>query len=432
MTTEQQQRFIDAVSRRFADCGDYANEARQSPRGPLQLLYLNSIVDPASLSETIEAYLSGAAEDKDVSVSDAVDALLSGKMILAERSGIAILSPSARRLQRTVGTPQSETSLLGAADAFTEALNANVGLLRIHARSPDLVVRQLETGTRRKRTVAICFLRYTEDSEAIAREIERELNEPGGLEIEHLQSLTARLRQRSWSPVPPCLSTEQPEQAAALLLEGRVVLLVDQLPFAVVVPSLVTDMWNIYSDRNYAKSVMIAVRGMRILGIMVTLLAPGLYVALVSVNPELFRIDIALSVAKSREGVPYPAIVEMLMMLIVSEMIVAASVRLPKSIGPTITMVGGIILGQAAVQAELVSNLLLIVLSATIIANFTVVGLQHAYMLRLFKYGGVLLGSIYGVMGLISGLAWLLLYFGGIHSFQVPYLGLRPRREERI
>ncbi len=187
-------------------------------------------------------------------------------------------------------------------------------------------------------------------------------------------------------------------------------------------------MFVLESDRNLPPLIMVALRGLRIVGVLTALLFPGLYVALVSVNPEILRIELALSVAQSRADVPYPALIEILMMLLTLELIIEASVRLPKSIGPTITMVGGIIIGQAVVEAKLVSGLLIIVLAATTIANSTINGLQNSLSIRLFKYIIVILAAIYGVLGLLAGIVLVSAYLASIKAFDVSYLYLHLKK----
>ncbi|UOQ48120.1 spore germination protein [Gracilibacillus caseinilyticus] len=137
----------------------------------------------------------------------------------------------------------------------------------------------------------------------------------------------------------------------------------------------------------------------------------------------------ALSIAQSRQNVPYPSLIEIFLMLLILELILEASVRLPRSIGPTITMVGGIIIGQAVVNANLVSNLLIIILAATTIANFAIVGIQNSFALRFYKYLIVLTSAVYGVFGLLSGMVFIMAYLGSIQTFGVSYLSFKMERD---
>ncbi|MEK4117893.1 spore germination protein [Paenibacillus sp. FSL W8-0919] len=241
-------------------------------------------------------------------------------------------------------------------------------------------------------------------------------------EVDHIQQLGNILGVNPWSFVPNFNMTEMPQNAAHSLQQGKIVLMIDRYPFAIILPSLIMDMFCLKDDYNYALPFMYLIRFLRIVGALIATIIPGLYVALVSVNPEVLRLQLALSIANSRQDVPYPAFVETLLLLIVLELILEASVRLPKSVGPTITMVGGIILGQAAVSAKLVSNLLIIVLAGTTIASSTVVGFQNSVTLRVFKYVLIILSAIYGMLGLLAGIVVVCAYLGQQTSMGIPYL----------
>ncbi|WJH36495.1 spore germination protein [Paenibacillus sp. CC-CFT747] len=234
---------------------------------------------------------------------------------------------------------------------------------------------------------------------------------------------------RSWSLIPTALTTELPAQAVYYLKQGRVVLLLSGLPFALVLPKLWTDSFFLATDREFPYLVLIFMRILRILAFFLAIALPGLYVALISVNPDLLRVQLALSVAESRLGVPYPAMVEMLFVLLIVELILEASLRLPKSIGPAITMVGGIIVGQALVEARLVSNLLIIVVAASTIANFVVISVQTSFTLRLLKYFLLLFAGIYGIFGIFTGLFVLGFYMSQVSFYGIPFVSLWKKEE---
>ncbi|MFJ9501941.1 spore germination protein [Brevibacillus centrosporus] len=423
--------------RQFENNSDFKSEYSEMCGVEVLICYLDTLVDTAAsvelkklmreLNVSPESWKPLDAEIN-VGIDQLENAILTGRLVILHATGSLVLKPKMRQLERSVTSPESETSIQGSSDAFTESILYNIGILRKHLRSSRLTIQEMDMGEISRRKIAVCHLPGT-PSESIAKRILALLQARKNREINSVQDLAKALGQRYWSPVPLFFTSELPEDTSTLLLKGRVVLLLDQLPFALVTPTIISDLWTVDSDKNMSQTIVVTLCALRIIGIIISLLVPGLYVALVSVNPELFRIEMALSVAKSREGVPYPAIIEMILMLIVIEMIVSASIRLPKTVGPTITMVGGIILGQAAVQAQLVSNLLLIVLSATVISNYTFVGTQNALMIRLFKYCNVLLGSIFGVLGILAGLVGTLFYFASITSFQVPFLGLGMRAE---
>ncbi|WP_217593855.1 spore germination protein [Cohnella sp. GbtcB17] len=354
---------------------------------------------------------------------EVLDALAAGDALICSESGDRWLRlvPVGRTLSRALESPTTENVLRGAISAFNEDLDTNVGLVKKHMSSDMLRIRSYTLGlSQRRKTVLL----YAEGKirEPLLRSIVQKLETLPDRDISDLQALSAFFGFSKWSPITRFNTSELPQEAAFALEHGKAVLLLDRFPFALVLPSLLSDMFVSQNDRNFPVIIMFSFRILRILGVLVNVLLPGLYVALVSVNPEVLRIEIALSIAGSREGVPYPSLVETLLLLLVLELTLESAIRLPKTIGPTITMVGGIILGQAVVQAKLVSNVLIIILAASTIANFTVIGFQNATALRLYKYLLLVLSAMFGVLGLFIGIVVICAYFSYGNTFGIPYL----------
>ncbi|QNK54457.1 spore germination protein [Paenibacillus sp. PAMC21692] len=360
-----------------------------------------------------------------------MSSMLAGHLILwFERiDAYVLVAPVSRPLSRTIEPPTTENVLRGSISAFVEDIDTNIGLIRKHVASPSLHVHSYLLGTiQKKRIVLLCNDNVVDvrlrDAIVAMLEKNKEMN------IQNLQQLSTALGFSKWSLVTKFNTSELPQEAETALSKGKVVLFMDRMPFAIILPSLMWDMFAVENDRSFPVIFMYAIRFLRVFGVLINILIPGLYVALVSVNPDVMRIELALTIAKSRIDVPYPSLVETLLLLVILELILEASIRLPKSIGPTLTMVGGIILGQAVVSAKLVSNLLIIILAATTIANSAVVGFQNSVTIRLFKYLLVVLSAIYGVMGLLAGLFLVCSYMAGVTSFGIPYMHMmKPRGE---
>ncbi|WP_178025193.1 spore germination protein [uncultured Paenibacillus sp.] len=324
-------------------------------------------------------------------------------------------------LTRSIEQPLNENVLQGSASAFNDDLATNVGLLKRELNSASLRSKVYLSGNNSPRKLTLMYLEDQVQPGLLA-EVSERLEANKNWDLYNLQRLCKALGFRSWRAVPKFYTTELPIEAAHALRQGRVVLFLDRFPFAMILPALIGDLFLMENDRNYPALFIYLIRGLRIAGMMINLIMPGLYVALVSVNPEVLRIELALTIAESRSGVPYPALVETLLLLIVLELIIVASVRLPKSVGPTLTVVGGIILGQAVVEAKLVSSLLIIILAATTIANSAVVGFQNSLPIRLFKYLTLILASFYGVLGVMSGLVIISAYLASVTTYGIPYL----------
>ncbi|MFD1334414.1 spore germination protein [Oceanobacillus iheyensis] len=204
--------------------------------------------------------------------------------------------------------------------------------------------------------------------------------------------------------------------------QGKVVFFMDGYPFGLVLFNTVFDIFKQPSDSNYLSVFVYALYALRIVGIMLSLLLPGLYVALITINPEMLKIQLALSITESRQFVPYPAFIEIMFMLLLIELITEAAVRLPLSISNTIGIVGGIILGQAIVEASLVSGVLIIVIAATTIANGIIVNFENGITLRLMKYFIVIFSALFGILGHVISLLILCSYIARITNFGVPYV----------
>ncbi|MBO0999645.1 spore germination protein [Bacillus sp. SD075] len=364
--------------------------------------------------------------------NEALSSIVEGKLIILKLEKncrkYVIVEPVSQILNRSIESPTNENVLQGPSSSFMEDINTNIGMVRKQINSESLQIRSYSVGTNGKKKLSVLYFEGHVNMDLLHK-ISNHIERNQGKELNNVQDLSKMMGFSSWMTVSQFNTTELPQEASKSLANGRVVLFVDRIPFALVLPGLFWDMFTLENDKNYPFLITVSICSLRIIGVLTTLILPGLYVALVAVNPEVLRIELALSIAQSRDGVPYPALVEMILMLVILELIVEASVRLPKSIGPTITMVGGIILGQAVVDAKLVSNMLIIILAATTIANSTIVGFQNSLSIRLFKYLIVILASIYGVLGILAGIVLVSTYLAGISTFGIPYLYLNLTKE---
>lgn len=362
----------------------------------------------------------------------AMTAIFEGNLLIylgKESEYLLRVIPINKEIQRAIESPSNETILQGSHYAFNEDRDVNIGIIRKEIISDKLKVKNISIGQEITRGVSLVYYETKADQHIVGKVVQLlEQNTSKG--FNNIQELMQLLGLPRLSIISQVHTTELPQEASSALLKGKIILFVDRIPFALILPSVIGDMFMLENDRNYTYPLMIAIRLLRIIAFLVTLILPGLYVALVSVNPEVLRIELALSVAQSRNGVPYPAFIEIMIMLIILELILEASVRLPKSVGPTITMVGGIILGQAVVEAKLVSNLLIIILAAVTIANSSIVGVQNSASIRIFKYIVLIFSASFGVLGILVGLFFVCSYLASINTFGVPYLNINFSKDD--
>ncbi|WP_339852222.1 spore germination protein [Paenibacillus sp. FSL W7-1088] len=398
--------------------------------------YMETLVDLPSTLSTLNQAASGSEngsfqnmfrpfeEEASMSMDEICGHLLHGKLVLFSTEGMAaVMEPEHTDISRSVSAPESENPLQSAYDAFTEDINKNIGLLRKKMISEDLIIERRETGTRSTKKIAMVYLEGVAQAKVIAS-IRDKLEQNKDKELTTVRDLMRILGHPKFSLTPTYISSELPGEMVQNLMNGKVIILIDQFSFAFAFPAIITDLWSTTLDVNYPYLFQVFLRTVRAIGALLAVTLPGLYIVLNSVNPELLRIQLAITVAKSREGVPYPSLIEMLLVMLLLEMIIEATIRLPKNIGPTITMIGGILLGQAIVQAKLVSNLLIIILVASAIANFVLAGYMNTTGIRMYKYVVMLISSFFGIWGLEAAMIWIILYFASLNTFSVPYLSL--------
>jgi spore germination protein KA len=230
------------------------------------------------------------------------------------------------------------------------------------------------------------------------------------------------IEEKSYSPFPQFLVTERPDYLVAGLLQGQVAIIVDGSPFAISAPMT---FWGfLQAGEDYYERVLYAnlIRLIRLSFAMIALLLPSLYVALTTFHQQMIPTNLLLSIASAREGVPFPALVEALMMEATFEGLREAGVRLPKQVGQAVSIVGGLVVGQAAVQAGIVSAPMVIVVSLTGIASFTIPRYNFSLAFRILRFPLILLAGMFGLYGISVGLMLILVHLCCLKSFGVPYL----------
>lgn len=217
------------------------------------------------------------------------------------------------------------------------------------------------------------------------------------------------------------MSTERPDKCAKYMLQGRVVVIVNGTPYALILPVTLIDFMTSPEDTNLKVNFANFLRALRFLGAFITLLLPGFYIAITSFHQEILPTELLFSILASRENVPFPIIVEILIMEVSFELIREAGLRVPSPIGPTIGIVGALVLGQAAVSASIVSPILIILVAITGIASFTIPDFSFGFHLRYFRFLFILLGYVAGFLGIGVGIYVYISILCSLKSFGVPF-----------
>ncbi|WP_107920663.1 spore germination protein, partial [Heyndrickxia sporothermodurans] len=323
-----------------------------------------------------------------------------------------------------------ETTTQGPQSGFSESLPTNLGLIRQRYPSTTLTVESMTIGTTSQTKVMI--LHDTQYVDPVV--LERIKNFLSSVEVQMFQSgeqLLDIIKKSNRSLFPVMLVSERPDRVAVNLAGGKVILLTSGSPFAVILPTVMKDFMASMEDIYQTYWVGRFLQVLRYIGFFLSITLPGLYVALTSYNPEVFRAQLAISIAGSRTGVPYPSFIEVLLMLFMMELLTEASIRLPKAIGPTATTVGGLILGQAATEADLVSNIMIILVSAVAISNFVVPINSFSFAIRVLKYFVLVLATLFGLLGVVIGFFMIIAYFVKLDSFGEPFFTLVQNKSKK-
>ncbi|WP_309119521.1 spore germination protein [Paenibacillus sp.] len=323
----------------------------------------------------------------------------------------------------TIREATVETVIQGPLNAFSEDLGTNITLLRQRYNQPSLRVEKAKVGTVTQTGLTILYDSATADPNLIA-ELKRRIDSVTMAVVQSTGQLVQLLGEPKRSLFPRIMITERPDRATLNLSQGKVVLLMEGTAFALIAPSTFYDflasMEDLYQQYFISRFLII----LRYASLLISLTLPAAYVAVSAYNPEILRAQLALSIAGSRVPVPYPAFLEVLLMLLAMELLVEASIRLPKAIGSTATTVGGLILGTAATEASLVSSIMIIIVATVAISNFVVPINSMSFALRVAKYGILLFATLFGLIGIVLGIIALIGYLVSLESFGKPYMKL--------
>lgn len=323
--------------------------------------------------------------------------------------------------KRGINEPTSQGVIRGPKEGFTESLRTGTSMLRRRLKTPDLRIEEYKIGQRTQTGVALVYLEGIA-SEQVLKEIRRRLNAINTDSILESNYIEEFIQDGGLTPFPTIQNTERPDAMAGGILEGQVGIIIDGTPFALLAPSTFFNFFQSSEDYYQRYDITSFLRLIRYSAFFVSMLLPALYIAVTTFHQEMLPTTLLISLAAQREGVPLPALAEALLMELTFDVLREAGVRMPRTIGPAISIVGALVLGQAAVQAGLVSAAMVIVVSFTAISNFVIPSLAIANSIRLIRFVMMFIAASLGLFGIMSFLIVLLIHMAGLRSFGVPYL----------
>ncbi len=323
--------------------------------------------------------------------------------------------------KRSVSDPENEPDVKGARDSFVESLRTNTSLVRRRFRAPELKVEEQIVGRQSLTPVDVLYVEGIADP-SLAGQVKARLEK---IDIDALLmtgSLEQYITEESRTAFPLTVYTERPDRFAVGLAEGRVGVLVDGIPMGWLFPATLDSFFRTGQDRTDSWAVAAALSVLRYLCVLITLFLPGLYAAAVLFHPELIPVKLSLSIIAAKADVPFSTLTEVLVMLLAFEVLQEAGLRLPSSIGQTVSILGGLVVGSAAVEAKLVSPAVLVVVAIAGIAGYTAPSQDFAGALRIWRFILSIAGGVLGLAGLALGGAVLVCRLAQMETFGTAYL----------
>ncbi|MFS0555162.1 spore germination protein [Brevibacillus sp. 179-C9.3 HS] len=424
---------IQLIEAQFGTCDDLVVRRFQTKSGAsAAIIFIDGMVDRNVISDFIIRYMTTpdityddpATNELDVTdkLKQVIRNILSGcAVLIIEGCPNAYLNNTRGWDRRGVEEPQTESVVRGPRDGFSETLCVNSALIRFRLKDPNLRVRHLVVGERTQTDIYVMYIdgiAYPPMVEEVIARIES-LHMDSVLESGYIEQM---IQDRRWSPFPQIQNTERPDKVVANLLEGKVGILVDGTPFGMIAPAVFSQFYQSPEDYYERFYISTLIRLIRIISISIALLLPSLYIAFSSFHPEMIPSRLVIAMAAGRSTVPFPSLVEALFMELAIEILREASVRLPGPIGPTIGIVGALVVGEAAVTAGLVSPVMVIIVAVTTIGSFASPSYSAAIAIRMLRFPVMFLAGMFGLYGIMLFLIVIVIHLSSLKSFGVPYM----------
>ncbi|CAI8709755.1 spore germination protein [Priestia megaterium] len=409
------------------------------------IVYIEGIVDNQSIQDYLLQSMMKDDHKEEINQHNAIDLLSKDIMTIGNISSITNLDDLFASLmagdtlilvdgvkqalsastkggeKRSIVESTTEMVVRGPKGAFTESLGTNTAMVRRIIKTPDLWMESLKIGRVTKTDVTLMYI-HGIANDKVVKEIRQRLNRidiDSILESGYIEQL---IEDQTFTPFPTIYNTERPDVVAGNLLEGRIAIFVDGTPFVLIAPALFMQFFQSAEDYYARFDIATSIRLLRIFMFMISLIAPATYVAVTTFHQEMVPTTLIVAIAAQREAVPFPAFVEALLMELTFEILREAGIRLPKAIGSAVSIVGALVIGQAAVQASIVSPAMVIIVSITAIASFATPSFDMAISARLIRFLFMIGAATFGFYGIILCLLMMVVHLCSLRSFGVPYM----------
>lgn len=358
------------------------------------------------------------ANMKEIKKEEAIDYMHKGYIIIFTQNIIAIEAKAS--LDRGVSAIESELSIKGPKDAFSENFNTNLGLIRRRIKSANLIAEREEIGKSTKTSIGILYMNDIVNNELL-QQVKSKLKT---IDIDGIMDATY-LRENLEAHktfFPTISSTERPDKVSMALLEGKVAIIVDMSPYVLIMPTFLVDYFHTVDD-YYQKPINISfIRIIRLLAFLMAIFTPAFYLAVTTHNFDLIPLDLLLSLKAQRESVPFPALIEAMIMSISFEVLRESDIRMSSTTGSAVSILGGLILGDAAVSAGIISPIMIIVIAISAISGLVFPSIELVSAIRWWRFIMMILATIAGIWGILLGTIILFIHLYSLKSLGKPYL----------
>ncbi len=370
-------------------------------------------------SHNLKAYLAGPNTVEIKNYDQIEFYLTNGFTIIILKNKVFSIETKAD-LTRSIGTNEVETAINGPKDSFTENYQTNIGLIKRRIKTSTLKIENKIIGRKTNTQVGIVYFEDIAKPDLVEK-INKKLDNIDIDGIVDSSSLAFLLDGENTNIYPTVFQTERPDLVATSLMEGKIALVVDTSPFVLIVPTFFIDFIHPTID-NYNKSINVNfIKILRLFAFFISVLTPAIYIALINYNQEAIPTTLLINFAIQRDGVPFPAIIEMIIMLVICELLKESDLRFPSTYGSAISILGAIIIGEASVNAGLVTPIMIIIVAITFISSLIFTNTEMGNAIRYFRVIALISAAIFGLYGLALAFLYFLIYTITTTSFDYPY-----------
>lgn len=445
MISKFQENLVEKIKLKFENCVDFVD--RKIIQGDsksiiMHIMYFNNLVDVGIIDESIlhpialeiqnfknekdfenfvnKGQLYHAEIKKESRVENICDSLYNGNMAIVCKD-FGYIFDVKKFEKRSIGDASTEASIKSARDSFIEVAATNLSLARRRIKSSDFKAEEFDVGVQSKTKVYVAYMDDVVNKEVLNNVKERIKN----IDVSAITSpsmFEENVCERPNSIFPQIEYTERPDKFCSCIIEGKVGIFVDGLPIGYIAPALFNMLMQDSEEYSISPVMATVKRLLRYIAIVLSLTLASFYVAITTFHSEMLPTKLVMSIVRSKQDVPFQTYTEVIIMLIVFEMILEAGARLPKNIGQTISIIGGLVIGDAAVQAKLVSPAVVVIVAAVGVCGFIIPNQDLTNAIRISRFLLVVLSSIAGFLGLSFGILLFLLYLASFESFGYPYM----------